>query len=60
MWLNLHVANATNYSKQLADLFNLSFMTGTFPFVLKTAKVVAVFKKNSKLDYSNYRPISLL
>ena len=47
-------------SKQLADLFNLSFMTGVFSSVLKTAKVVPVFKKDSKLDYSNYRPISLL
>ena len=46
--------------KQLADLFNLSFMTGVFPSVFKTAKVVPVFKKDSKLDYSNYRPISLL
>ena len=35
-------------------------MTGAFPSVLKTAKVVPVFKKDSKLDYSNYRPISLL
>ena len=35
--------------KQLADLFNLSFMTGVLPFVLKTAKVVPVFKKYSKL-----------
>ena len=47
-------------SKQLADLFNLSFMTGVFPSVLKTTKVVPVFKKDSKLNYSNYRPISLL
>ena len=46
--------------KQLADLFNLSFMTGVFPSVLKTAKVVPVFKKDSKFDYNNYRPISLL
>ena len=46
--------------KQLADLFNLSFMIGVFPSVFKTAKVVLVFKKDSKLDYSNYRPISLL
>ena len=30
------------------------------PSVLKTAKVVPVFKKDSKLDYRNYRPISLL
>ena len=35
-------------------------MTGVFPSVLKTAKVLPVFKKDSKLDYSNYRPISLL
>ena len=35
-------------------------MTSVFPSVLKTAKVVPVFKKDSKLDYSNYRPISLL
>ena len=47
-------------SKQLADLFNLSFITGVFPSVLKTAKVVPVFKKDSKLDFSNYRPIFLL
>ena len=44
-------------SKQLADLFNLSFMTSVFPSVLKTAKVVPVFKIDSKLDDSNYCPI---
>ena len=43
-------------SKQLADLFNLSFSSGSIPFILKTAKVVSVFKKGSKLDYCNYRP----
>ena len=47
-------------SKQLADLFNLSFLTGVFPSVLKTAKVVPVFKKDSTLDYSNSCLISLL
>ena len=35
-------------------------MTGIFPSVLEIAKVVPVFKKDSKLDYSNYRPMSLL
>ena len=47
-------------SKQLTNLFNLSFKTGAFPSVLKTAKVIPIFKKDSKLDYSNYHPISLL
>ena len=32
-------------------------MAGAFPSVLKTAKVVAVFKKDSKF---NYHPISML
>ena len=45
---------------QLADLFNLSFSSGSFPSILKTAKVVPVFKKVSKLDCCNYHPISLL
>ena len=35
-------------------------MAGVFPSVLKTAKVVPAFKKDSKLNYGNYRPISLL
>ena len=38
-------------SKPLTDLFNLSFMTGVFPSVLQSTKVVPVFKKDSKLDY---------
>ena len=33
-------------------------MTGVFPSVHKTAKIVPVFKKDSKLNYSNYRQIS--
>ena len=37
-------------SKQLPDLFNLPFMAGNFPSVLKAAKLVPVFKKDSKLD----------
>ena len=44
----------------MADSFNLSFKTGVFPSVLKTGKVIPIFKKDSKLDYSNYHPISLL
>ena len=35
-------------------------MTGVFPSVLKTSKVVPVFKKDPKLDYHNYRSIFLL
>ena len=35
-------------------------MTGVFPSLLRTAKVVPVFKTDSKLNYSNYLSISLL
>ena len=35
-------------------------MTGVFPYVQKTREVVLVFKTDSKLDYSNYHPISML
>ena len=35
-------------------------MTGVFSLVLNTAKVVPVFKKFLKLNYSSYCPISLL
>ena len=43
-YISLRLKNET--SKQLTDLFNLFFMTGAFPFVLKTAKAVTVFKKD--------------
>ena len=38
----------------------MSFLTEQFPSVLKTAKVIPVYKNQSKADYANYRPISLL
>ena len=47
-------------SSQLSKIFNISFSSGVFPPILKTAKVIPVHKKDSKLDFSNYRPISLL
>ena len=47
-------------AKPLAEIINLSFSTGQFPSKLKTAKVIPIFKKDSPLECSNYRPISLL
>ena len=46
-------------SQQLSDIF-MSFLTGQFPSVLKIAKVMPIHKKQSKVDYANYRAISLL
>ena len=45
-------------SKQPADLFNVSFSSGVFPSLLKMAKAVSFYKKDSKLDCHNYCPIS--
>ena len=47
-------------SQQLSDIFNMSFPTGQFPSVLKIAKVIPIHKKQARVDYTNYRPISLL
>ena len=46
--------------KPLTTLINLSFCNGYFPTSLRYAKVIPIFKANSKLQVSNYRPISLL
>ena len=47
-------------SNHLATICNLSFSTGVFPAILKIVKVIPIYKKNSKLEVSNYRPNSLL
>ena len=46
--------------KPLAHIFSLSLKLGIFPRLWKIIDVVALHKKKSKSDPSNYRPISLL
>ena len=43
-----------------AELINLSFEVGIFPDILKIAKITPLHKKECKLNFRNYRPISLL
>ena len=47
-------------STQLVDIFNLSFFSGIYPTPIKTAKVIPIHKKDSKLECFNYRPTTLL
>ena len=44
----------------LTHIFNLSMSEGIFPSQMKKVKLVPIYKKGSKLDVQNYRPISLL
>ena len=44
----------------LSYINNISLKTGIFPEVLKTAKVLPIFKSGDKKLISNYRPISVL
>ena len=44
----------------ISYLVNFSFTTREFPNLCKIAKVIPLFKKGDPLDYSSYRPISLL
>ena len=41
-------------------IINLSITTETVPEAFKKAKVIPLFKKGSKLDVGNYRPVSIL
>ncbi|PNF26486.1 hypothetical protein B7P43_G14318 [Cryptotermes secundus] len=47
-------------NKPLTFIFNLSLNTGTFPNLMKIAKVRPILKKGRIQDITNYRPISIL
>ena len=47
-------------SKLLTHIINLSITTGSIPDDLKMARIVPLYKKNSKTHVGNYRPISVL
>ena len=47
-------------SKPLSNICNHSFSTGIYPEKLKIAKIIPIYKKDSKISVKNYRPISLL
>ena len=52
--------NINAISKQLEYIFNLSFSSGIFPKLLKSAIVTPIYKSGSVTEPGNYRPISIL
>ena len=57
---NLLKDTAYEISKPLAFIINKSLSTGTIPSLWKTSKVTPLHKSDSKADFNNYRPISVL
>ena len=59
---------STKFLIQIADIItpaltliiNQSLTTGIFPDMLKKAKVVPIYKKDDKMLFENYRPVSVL
>ena len=52
--------NGDIFSRLIFQNFHQSLVNREFPHFLKQAEVIHVFKKEEKLDKSNYRPVSIL
>ena len=44
----------------VTHIVNLSIVTKTVPDDLKCAKIIPLYKKKSRLEVGNYRPVSIL
>lgn len=51
---------AETITPSITHIINLSIESGRFPNDLKKAKVIPLYKKGSKLEQGNYRPVSIL
>ena len=47
-------------SETLSNIYNENFALGVFPDHMKLSMITPIFKGGSKLDFLNYRPISVL
>ena len=50
----------THLLKPLCHIVNLSLSSGLFPNIFKVTKAKPLFKKGTRDDMGNYRPIALL
>lgn len=51
---------ANIFAKPLCILFNISLKSNTFPDLWKCSKIIPVYKKDSRTDITNYRPITII
>lgn len=52
--------SSNHIASSLEHIFNDSIKNGYFPDKLKIKKIIPLHKSGSRLDITNYRPISLL
>ena len=52
--------NKDIFSRLIVQNFSQYLINGDFTHCLKQAEVMPVFKKEEKLDKSNYRPVNIL
>jgi len=50
---------ASEISEPLTMIYNKSLLEGVVPYERKQANVTSLFKKGSKSEPGNYRPVSL-
>ena len=51
---------ANDIAPSLCHIFNESFFAGIFPDLMKLAMITPTYKGGSRLEASNYRPVSIL
>ena len=50
----------TSFIGPITHIMNISITNGVFPNELKIARVIPLFKSGDSMQFSNYRPVSVL
>ena len=58
--INIMKASIEHLAEPISQIVNHSLSSGTFPDILKIAKVCPIYKSGEKCSFANYRPISIL
>ena len=58
--VNVIKASIDLLASLLSQMYNISFSTAIVPDKLKISKVIPMFKSEDSINFTNYRPISIL